>query len=438
MIKTQRSFNVNRKRFDQSQKHFDLDQRVGDTFIKRPAFRSGTIFSPKLSPVKPDFPVQKRALDRDGRLRRKSFKLTGPSPRISKTIEEIEALKTKQQGIKFRLGPGQFGEVRVAKRDKDGKLMRDEEGNIIFELKEFDLSMVSLPLQDRLELLQDSLLKGLVGNMNNIGLILASIFRNSEDVKNLSSSNLRMLHQILTKADSRGRSLGEELPASLHPWDDTAFSDILEQRFITKDIWNDPSSGMKEKVSAFLLKNIGINPKLTAIKPLFGVGEKAMALASLDSQINVGNDKVFDLGSRRLFRDQAEADMLSGDRKSIIDKASIISTTAAIDDDEAKHDEFDPTIESTEELSRNILNIDPSDPDALRSLTSAVLGQSSPIQSRSSQFRPLTPLLTPTPIPIPIPSSTDTSPPGTPPGFLKRGFSRLTGFFGDTPSSSRR
>ena len=283
---------------------FDLDQRVGDPFIKRPAFTAGTKFRQLLSPTRPDFPVQKRALDKEGRLRRKSFRLTGPTARPAKTIEEIEALKTKQQGIKIRLGPGQFGKVRVAKRDADGKVIKDEEGQIIYELKEFNLTMATLPLQDRLELLQDALLTGITLPMNNIGILLASILGSSDDVKNLTSANLRLLQRVLTGAREAG---GE--PIVPNPWDSETFADLPQQRFVTKSMWNTNDANLQQRVLSFLLSGTAFSPSLTGDEPVFGTSGRTIKLAAVGQQLNIGDDRVLDLGSRKIFKDQETADL---------------------------------------------------------------------------------------------------------------------------------
>jgi hypothetical protein len=371
---------------------FDLDQRVGDPFIKRPSFRIGTKFKTILSPVAPDFPVQKRALDREGRMRRKAFKLTGPTPRSAKTIEEIEALKTRQQGIKIRLGPGQFGKVRVAKRDAQGNIVKDDQGQIIYELKEFNLSMATLPLQDRLELLQDALLAGIKTPLNNIGIILASIFGSTDDVKNLTSANLRLLKQVLVGARE---ATGE--PEIINPWDTDIFPDLPSERFVTAEAWRQNENNLQTRVQTFLLDGTAFNSNLDEIRPVFGIRRTPIEFTAINSQINItrDGDRVLDLGSRRLFKNQEQADAEAGEPAEIDFRRAERSSAAEELDDEK--DELDPTAAGETEISQAITRSleDPSDPNVLQNLSSAV--QQRP--SRSVPPRTLQPTAAPTPLP---------------------------------------
>ncbi len=360
-------------------RRFDLDQRVGDPFIKRPAFVVGTRFKTILNPVMPDFPIQKRALDVEGRLRRRSFKLTGPAPRPSTSIQEIEDLKTRQQGIKVRLGPGQFGKVRVAKRDRDGNVIKDEEGNIVYELKEFDLSMATLPLQDRLELLQDALLTGIGERMNDVSILLASILGSDADVKKLTGRNLKMLSQVV---DDASVASGEASAEILNPADD--FPDIIEGRFITKKMWKDNNNNLTTRVRTWLLRRgaWNISPQLSQENPLFGSGtgrfglRNTISVGALDSQMGIGN-VVMDLEGRRLFKDMATAREEAGERAAS-DAFASQRRSAAADDDESKHDDADPTAAQATVVSQTITSAqaDPSAPGSQQALRLGVTQQS--------------------------------------------------------------
>lgn len=363
---------------------FDLDRKnmdnfSGDPFIKRPAFVAGTMFKQVLQPTRPDFPVQARALDKDGRLRRKNFRLSGPVPRPAKTIQEIEALKTKQQGIKFRLGPGQFGKVRVAKRDAKGEVIKDEEGNIIYEMKEFNLSMATLPLQDRIELLQESLSTGIRGDLNNIGILLASILGSNEDVKNLTSSNLRVLQQVLRR-DPEGAPLGEGKVEIVNPWDTQDFDDLPSKRFITRDMWNTNDANLKTRVRAFLLQGTSFASQLSPDTPVFGTTGNTIDFDAIGQQINIAKfgDRVLDLGTRRIFRNQEEADEEAGEAIEL-DVAEVSRSSAAVSAaEEEEKDDDDPTVASATELSQAVVlaQRDPSAPDTLQNLVSAIRQQS--------------------------------------------------------------
>ncbi len=360
---------------------FDLDQRVGDPFIKRPAFVTGTRFQQILSPTKPDFPVRKRALDREGRLRRKAFKLTGPVARPAKTIEEIEALKTKQQGIKIRLGPGQFGKVRVAKRDASGNVVKDEEGNIIFELKEFNISMATLPLQDRLEILQDALLTGIGTKMNEVAVTLASILSSNEDVKNLTDQNAQMLALVLKSAQEAS---GE--PLVTNPRDVEAFRDLPDGRFVTKEIWNSDES-LQAAVILFLMGASATDPRLTPLNPIFGTAERGGTIKynSIGSQINIGDERVLDLGSRRLFKDQETADSLAGERVELESQKVADAEAQAVAEEEKEAAEDDPTVAGATSAATAVTSVldDPSVPGAAQTLSETIQEQSTrPTQQR--------------------------------------------------------
>lgn len=372
---------------DKTRKRFDLDQRVGDPFIKRPAFLVGTKFQQLLSPTKPDFPMQKRALDREGRLRRKSFKLTGPVARPTKTIQEIERLKTKQQGIKIRLGPGQFGKVRVAKRDAEGNVIKDEEGQIIYELKEFNLSIATLPLQDRLDILQDALLTGITGKLDGIGLTLATILGSSEDVRDLSGDNLRLLQQVLGAA-REPREAGEVRSPIINPWDEDSFSDIPDQRFITKEMWQNNDGDIQTRVYAFILKPgaTAFAPQLDAKNPIFGIGAMGGTIKfnAINTEMGKGN-VVLDLGRRKIFRNMEKAREGAGERVEIDVRSAATTSAAAAAVDEEDDEKADPTAAAATAVAATIsaAQDDPSGRTVTRDLRSAIRTEGSSLQSRS-------------------------------------------------------
>lgn len=284
----------------------DLDQSMRDSFIRRPNFRQGTPFKPVLNPVKLDFPVQRRSVDKEGRLRRKNFLRAAPQARIVKSLEEVEALKTKQEGIKIRFGQ-QLGTIRVMKRDKDGNPVKDEQGNPIFEEKEFNLAVATLPILDRIDLLKEAAagnVAGAVGTtqakLDELGVLLASILQKTGDVEELSTPTLRLISTMLDESGN----------FTIIP-DATVFPELEGFKFVTGAQWRANQNDLQLRVRSHLMANLAAaDPGLNFKTPVFGVTGQKLTLIGLNQQFGraaEGQTATLDLATRRLHRTIGDA-----------------------------------------------------------------------------------------------------------------------------------
>ncbi len=265
------------------------------TFLGRPAFRSGVKFKPLIQPIKPSLPQRRRVLDKDGRLRRPSFKLAGPKPRALGTIASIEAMRVKQEGIKVRLGEKLLGKVRVKRRDNQGNIILDEEGNPIFEEVPFNFGLLQEifrgTLQENIDkstalanLLRSGASKDPLGDRTELSVRLTAAL-DRDNILDLSTADL----------DAIGRDV-QELKISNDPVIELGEIPLVDDRFVTNDQFQRDNIG---PILLFLLANSIDNPNLTFSRPLLSDIGVPLALRQIDNRMARGG--VMDLIGRRLY-----------------------------------------------------------------------------------------------------------------------------------------
>lgn len=284
--------------------NFDLDQRVGN--MKRPAFVQGSKFQAVSSPVVPTMPTSIRNQDIRGRLRRRNFMLSAPRAKSFKSIQQIEAAKTKAEGIKIRLGDSTLGKIKVPKRDQEGKIIKDSSGNVIFEEKPVNFGMVSKLLGESLEEKFETLgtlvneVKADVARggteasreRNTLATMIAQVLRKQEDVERMTRENLEFIARSLALI-----GIAKDPVAA-------GMRGLKNDRFIDADVWNASDGAIRGPALMFLLANL--QHPLTASRPLKGVGRAPIQINSIFPLIDP-QGQVLDLIGKQMYRNMREA-----------------------------------------------------------------------------------------------------------------------------------
>lgn len=251
--------------------------------FKRNNFKSGTILQPKPN-ASTHMPMKKRGLDPQGVLRRPSFKRTGPSPRKSKTIQEIQDLRTKQEGVKIRFGDSKIGKLKVIKRDAHGQPILNAAGQPVTEEKDFNFGLLA-------ELVQGSSTDNItkLGNLdtlirsgatassaerNNIAIILGQILSNIDNLKNINNNQFRTIASAIAQLNIPNDPVLANIPG------------LVDRRFITDDTWKAGGGENKGIILMFLISNAQFSLLLTASRPIFGLNGNPMQISSIDGTMS--------------------------------------------------------------------------------------------------------------------------------------------------------
>ena len=267
---------------------------------ERPRFHLGERFVPESYSV-PNFPTKKRLLDIEGRLRRPSFHLSAPTPRKKKSIAAIQAMRTKQQGIKVRFGDSKTGKIKVKKRDREGNVILDDEGNPIYEEKEFNFGLLASILEgtsaDNISKLSELTTKidagevSAVAGRGDLKLMLKQILRKTEEY------NQEQMNTI-------GRAI-DLLPISRDP--SSLGLSLKDNRFVDSETWFGGGGSNIGEILMFLIKNSDTEELLSKRLPVFGVSERAIEIKTLISGMNDNPEWVIDLEGQQVFPTMAHA-----------------------------------------------------------------------------------------------------------------------------------
>lgn len=290
---------------------FDLDQKVGNQV--RPSFKQGEVFKPIVSPIKPSFPVSIRNKDLRGRLRRPNFRLTAPQPKHFKSIDQIEALKVKQEGIKIRLSDKQLGTVKVPKRDGDGNIIKDSSGNVIMEEKNVDFGTLTQILTGALDTRFEALtalvtdVREKAGRHDAVAVReratlaagMMGILGKVESIERLTSQQLQFITQSLALLGIARDPVAAGLQG------------LVDDRFITRSVWDADDGSIRGAIVMFLLANIEF--PMTASRPILGLSGNPIAIQSLFVNMSgQATRRVLDLVGKRIHPGLADAKSFVG------------------------------------------------------------------------------------------------------------------------------
>ncbi len=314
---------------------------------RTPAFILGEQFPALLQPVapKPPRPPQPNI---PTRIMQPSFKLTAPAPSRVSSIDEIEALRVKQEGIKVRLGESTLGEIEVPKRDARGVVVRDADGNVVMVKRKVNLATLAKVLQSslqeniqRVETLGTSLRAGAVADKDELMLALAQIMRSQANVEQLTASQLGGV--------ARGAA------AARIPRDPAAagIRGLVQGRFATKTAWERADGGTNAAIiRLYLLAHVQSHRGLTPVSPVFGLAGRPVKFDTLDTSLR-NRDAVLDMVTQTLWPSLEAArveatragvrgdaplfNALTGVTEGLTGESSIAPVSGALGDDE-KHD----------------------------------------------------------------------------------------------------
>ena len=265
---------------------------------ERPRFHLGERFVPESYSV-PNFPTKKRLLDIEGRLRRPSFHLSAPTPRKKKSIAAIQAMRTKQQGIKVRFGDSKTGKIKVKKRDKEGNVILDDEGNPIYEEKDFNFGLLASILEgtsaDNISKLSELTTKidagevSAVAGRGDLELILNRILGNVDTVRDMTEEGFRAVERAV-----------DLLPISRDPA--SLGLRLKDDRFVTNEIWSGGGGSNRGLIIAFLIKNSDKYSRLSRDRFVFGIGTNPIEINSFVTGMKDNPDWVIDLKEQKIFR----------------------------------------------------------------------------------------------------------------------------------------
>jgi hypothetical protein len=264
---------------------------------ERPRFHLGERFVPESYSV-PNFPSKKRLLDIEGRLRRPAFHLSSPTPRKKESIEGIQAMRTKQQGIKVRFGDSKTGKIKVKKRDKEGNVILDDEGNPIYDEKEFNFGLLAEILEgtasDNISKLSELTTKIDAGEVSasagrdNLELILNQILGNINTIRDMTEEGFRAVERAV-----------DLLPISRNPA--SLDLSLKNNRFATYESWKGRGGANQGAIVSFLIKNSDVEARLSKKQPVFGIGGNPINIVSLIVGMNANPQWVIDLETQRIF-----------------------------------------------------------------------------------------------------------------------------------------
>lgn len=253
-------------------------------FSERPRFRLGEKFVPILQPIKPSLPVKVRKRDPEGRIRRPAFMKEGPKARALETIEEIQKLRTRQLGIKVRLGDEKLGKIKVKKRDADGNVILDDQGNPVFEERDISLSSLAEIMQEsatdniaRLDVITTSIAAGASVSKrerDEITVRLIAIASDVEDLSRFTSTQFAILGRAISAAGIPSNPVA------------AGITNLVDGRFITRAGWEADGGANKATILLFLMANVREKPGLSIERPVFGISGNTNTISTILSTMS--------------------------------------------------------------------------------------------------------------------------------------------------------
>lgn len=284
---------------------FNLDPTVGNT--RRPSFKTGTQFKPSRPAIR-DFLPKPAPTKRDTRFDRPAFIKSSPTPRGLKSIADIERLKTKQEGIKVRLGDASLGKIKIKKRDKLGKVITDAAGQPVFEEVTLNFGLLAQILEgsfaqnmEKLKELATAIRTGATtsqADRDAFTIAIARIMSTQENVARLSATQLDFITRSL-----------QLLGISKDPMQ-AGIRDLVDGRFVTEFTWTAGDGRNIGPIILFLIANVRENPLLTPGKPIIGRNGRAVKIAGL-FPVMAGSSRqdplVIDLIGKQLYNTLQQA-----------------------------------------------------------------------------------------------------------------------------------
>ena len=273
---------------------------------RRPAFRIGEQFVPLLQPIKPQIPLPPKKFP--DRFFRPNFRLRGPKPRALQTIQSVEKLRVKQEGIKVRFDDKTLGKIPVVKLDAEGNPVLDSSGQPILEEQKVNLGALAQLLQgdvrnaiSKIEALDRRVRSGATGASLARQTLMTSIVAILSRITNLENIGAREMESISRAISSVG---APSVPS------EARISNLVDDRFVTSDTWFSDGGVNVGLINLFLLANFSENPRLSSSKPVIGVSGRPIGLRAVSEAIR-GREgrppKVLDLVSKRMFQHLDEA-----------------------------------------------------------------------------------------------------------------------------------
>lgn len=245
---------------------------------KRPSFKTGTQFVPTRSAIRVSLPPPISGR-RDDRFTRPSFKRSDPKPRGLKSIEQIERLKTKQEGIKIRLGESTLGDIKIKKKDRLGNIILDAAGLPVFETVKLNFGLLAQMFEgsfkqnmDKLQELATAIETGATSSTADINALTVSIsrlLRNQETIASMTETQLKFITRSL-----------QLLGISRDP-EQAGIQDLVDKRFVTNAGWERAGGRNKGPIIMFLLANVSDKPRLSPNRPIFGRSGDPIQLISI-------------------------------------------------------------------------------------------------------------------------------------------------------------
>ena len=269
---------------------------------KRPSFKAGSQFVPTKTAIR-DFLPPPISGKRDDRFKRPSFKRDSPLPRGVKSIAQIERLKTRQQGIKVRLGDATLGKIKVKKRDRLGAVILDAAGQPVFEEVELNFGLLAEMLQgtfktnmEKLDELAVAIQTGAAASSADVtalGVGLARVLSEQANIARMTQAQLDMVTRSL-----------QLLGISRDPVQ-AGIQDLIDGRFVTATGWEAAGGRNKGPIIMFLIANVRDIPRLSPNRPVFGRSGAHLQLISIFQQMSTG--KVLDLIDKRMYNTVQQA-----------------------------------------------------------------------------------------------------------------------------------
>lgn len=281
---------------------------------RRPRFLLGERLKPMLEPVRPELP--RPPIQQPTRIIRPSLRKIGPRPVPLRTIKDIEEERTRQFGVRVRLGEKGPGKIKVKKRDTEGNVILDEEGQPIFEERDIDL-----------EVLADILSSGTKENIDKLAQlgaqISAGVATSREDRENIMLRLLRVVEDLDTLRSLTSTQfgvIGQAIAAAKIPSSpaQSGITNIIDGRFITRAGWDADGGANRGNILLFLMGNSRNVPGLSIDHPILGFSGRPVTLSTLLNVMGRGTSAarfpVLDLVDQRLYPNLATAREVTGVR----------------------------------------------------------------------------------------------------------------------------
>lgn len=292
--------------------------RIFDNQISRPGFRTGTRFKPGFRAkevLKPSITTENTFKSTD-LFRRPTFHATSPAARKPLGVQETEALLSRQEGIKIRLGDKtlkKFFEAKVPVRNPDGSVVIGPDGKIVMEKKIINIGALGKSLKENFaelkEFVQNENIESRrlgVDRKDELAANLAFIINQLLEAKTLSeftTANMTALVKAVKALSISKNPVLSGLPVS-------------DGRFLRSENFALP--GVSIKLIMYLLANIPSIPEqrrdmqetgrakfITPFNPVIGTSGEPITITSMNSAFGRGN--VLDLKTFTFFSDIGDA-----------------------------------------------------------------------------------------------------------------------------------